>query len=75
MNEKYLKVAVQDFAKTNSNDLTKTYEINNEYYTVTIVKEKRRVINESLIKARSETISALPSGSPCGCCGGSGRSS
>ncbi|EJL6584463.1 hypothetical protein SHB62_002403 [Vibrio cholerae] len=74
MNDKYVKLSVQEFAKNSSPDFKKTYEIDGEYYTISIQKEKRMVINESLIKS-STTISALPSGSPCRSCGGSGISS
>ncbi|WP_421348835.1 hypothetical protein [Aeromonas veronii] len=78
MNDKYIKLAVQEFSKSGSASYEKTFKIKDSkgvFYTVTIVKETPKLITESIgFESRSNTISALPSGSTCGCCNGSGRS-
>lgn len=78
MNENLVKKAVQDFSKDNKPEYKKAFRISgaeDDVYIVTIERKRRIVVTESVsMEARSNTISALPSGTPCGCCGGSGKS-
>ena len=79
MSDESIKKSVLDFSKSNIPQYKKFFKVtdnDNEVFTVTIERRKRSVATESMIfEARSNTISAFPSGSPCGCCSGSGRSS
>ncbi len=79
MNEKAIKQIVIDLAKSGDQKYEKSFLVSgspDEVFTVTVTRRKRVLVTESIsIEARANTISALPSGSPCGCCGGSGRSS
>lgn len=74
-----IKVAVQELAKSNLTEYRKSFQLrgnDEEIFTVTIERKRRRLVTERLaVEARANTISALPGGAPCGCCGGSGRSS
>ncbi|MDD4929504.1 MAG: hypothetical protein PHP85_09535 [Gallionella sp.] len=74
-----IKLAIQELSKTNMPEYKKSFQLrgnDEEIFTVTIERKKRRLVTESMaFEARANTISALPGGSPCGCCQGSGRSS
>ncbi|MEZ8619103.1 hypothetical protein AB6D33_24965 [Vibrio splendidus] len=73
MSEKRLENIVREFEKTGKSSINETVKFNGKVYTIQI--ESRAVkLNESFQINKASTISALPSGSPCGCCGGSGRS-
>lgn len=78
MNENLVKKVVQEFSKDNISQYEKTFSIvgnDTEIFTVRIERKRRILVNESIaLESRFNTISALPSGAPCGCCGGSGRS-
>lgn len=79
MDEKTVIQAVREFSKSGDQRYKKSFFVSGkpeEILTITIERTRRIVGNENLaFEARANTISALPSGSPCGCCGGSGRSS
>jgi hypothetical protein len=79
MKEKAIEQAVLDFYNSEKHHYRKEFSISengDEFITITITRNKLVAANESLsLEARANTISALPSGSSCGCCGGSGRSS
>jgi len=78
MDEKAVKQAVRELDKSGDARYEKSFSIKDkpdEVFTVTIVRKKRAMIAEDIsMEARANTISALPSGPACGCCGGSGRS-
>ena len=77
MNEKTVIQTVREFSKSGDQTFKKSFFVSGnteEIITVTIERTRRVVATESLsFKARANTISALPSGAPCGCCGGSGK--
>lgn len=79
MNEKAIKQIVSDLAKSGEQKYEKSFSVSgkpDEVFTVTVTRKKLTMVTESIsMEARANTISALPSGSPCGCCGGSGKSS
>lgn len=78
MNENLVKKVVQEFARDNRAEYKNIFKISgidNDFFVVTIERQRRSFISESLaLEARNNTISALPSGTPCSCCGGSGKS-
>lgn len=78
MNENLVRKVVVEFSKDNQSEYKKAFKVSgdeNEVYIVTIERKRRSVVTESIsMEARDNTISALPSGAPCGCCGGSGKS-
>jgi len=78
MNEKAVKQAVIELAKSGEQKYEKSFSVSgqsDEIFTVTITRKRRAIVTDSVsMEARANTISALPSGSPCGCCGGSGKS-
>jgi hypothetical protein len=74
MNEEIIKRAIQEFAKSNEQKYEKTFLENGnstEMFTIKLERKNLALANES--EARANTISALPSGSQCYHCGGSGR--
>ena len=77
MNEKTVVQTVREFAKSGDQRFKKSFSVSgnsDEIITVTIERTRRVLATESLLfEARANTISALPSGAPCGCCGGSGK--
>ncbi len=77
MNEKTVIQTVREFSKSGDQRFKKSFSVSgspDEIITVTIERTKRVLAAESLsFEARANTISALPSGAPCGCCGGSGK--
>lgn len=77
MNEKTVIQTVREFSKNGDQRFKKSFFVSgntDEIITVTIERTRRILATESLsFEARANTISALPSGSPCGCCGGSGK--
>ena len=79
MKEASIKQAVADFYKSGETSFKKEFSIvgvNDEIFTVTINRKKLNLRLENFsLEARSNTISAYPSGATCGCCNGSGRSS
>jgi len=79
MKDRLIKEAVAEFAKSNEVKYEKSFFMEGEaddVFTVKIERKRKGLISESAsMEAHSNTISALPSGAPCGCCGGSGKSS
>lgn len=77
MNEKTVVQTVLDFAKSGDQRFKKSFSVSgnaDEIITVTIERTRRVLATASLsLEASTNTISALPSGAPCGCCGGSGK--
>lgn len=77
MNEKTVIQTVREFSKSGDQRFKKSFFVSgnaDEIITVTIERTRRVFATESLsLEARANTISALPSGAPCGCCGGSGK--
>ncbi|WP_132750371.1 hypothetical protein [Simplicispira metamorpha] len=77
MNEKTVVQTVLDFVKSGDQKFKKSFSVSgnaDEIITVTIERTRRVLATESLsFEARANTISALPSGAPCGCCRGSGK--
>ena len=76
MFNKFARHAVQEFIKNDEGpEYSKSFksaDYPNEIFTITISRKKTTPANESL-SLESAFISALPSGSPCECCQGSGR--
>lgn len=79
MKDMLIKEAVAEFAKSNEAKYEKVFSMSGEsgdIFTVKIERKREALISESAsMEARSNMISALPSGAPCGCCNGSGKSS
>ncbi len=79
MNEKSVKQAVLELIKSNEQRYEKSFSLagnSDDIFTVKIERNRSVLVTKSIsMEARANTISALPSGSPCGCCNGSGRSS
>jgi hypothetical protein len=77
MNDRIIKAAAIEFEKSKKLDFKKSYSVSEsptEIITVTFERRKFLIVNESIkFEARANTISALPSGANCTCCGGSGR--
>lgn len=77
MNEKTIAQTVREFVKSGDQRFKKSFSVSgnaDEIITVTIERTRRVLATESLsLAARANTISALPSGAPCDCCGGSGK--
>lgn len=78
MNEKTVIQTVREFSKSGDQRFKKSFLVSgntDEIITVTIERTRRVLVAESLSleEARANTISALPAGAPCGCCGGSGK--
>ena len=77
MNEKTVIQTVREFAKSGDQKFKKSFSVSGsteEIITVAIERTRRVLVTESIsLEARANTISALPSGAPCGCCGGSGK--
>jgi hypothetical protein len=74
MNKDIVRSAVSDFANSGDDEYDETFSKNGELFRVRIERlSARSHSNENLLE-KANTISALPSGSPCACCGGSGRS-
>ena len=78
MNESIVKKLVQEFSKDKQNNYKKAFNIignDEDIYVVTIERQRKDFVAASLsLEARGNTISAGPSGAPCTCCNGSGRS-
>lgn len=78
MNKDVIKAAVAEFIKEGkpADQMSFSYRDNPlEIYTIRFERKSLVVANESMkFEARANTISALPSGSRCNCCNGSGRS-
>ncbi|WP_157808993.1 hypothetical protein [Halomonas sp. 141] len=78
MNDKLIKKVISEFSESADNAYEKSFSIKGvegEVFTIRIERKKDTLINESIsMEALSNSISALPSGAPCDCCGGSGRS-
>lgn len=76
MTNKFARHAVQEFINNGkSPEYSKSFrsaDYPNEIFTITISRKKITPINESL-SLESSFISALPSGSYCEFCQGSGR--
>lgn len=79
MNEEAIKRAIQEFARSNEKKYEKTFIVTGnsiEMFTIKLERKELVYATEShKSEARTNTISALPSGSPCRSCGGSGRAS
>ncbi len=76
MNDNIIKQAVKSFSESKMNDYKKSFKLNGndlDIFTVTITRSKRSLVTESFTLDSVNSISALPSGSPCGCCNGSGK--
>lgn len=77
MKDDAIKKAVTEFSKTRDQAYKKSFSISgnsDEVFTVSITRSRRQLVLDSVsMEARSNTISALPAGSPCGCCNGSGK--
>jgi hypothetical protein len=77
MNDKIIKQIASDLLNEKLNKYERSFFIqdsNAEFIIVTVERKKLTPTNEGFVKAASiDTISAFPSGSPCGSCGGTGR--
>jgi len=76
MDPKALMFIVRKFLKSGEPSATETFFVreSNETVEVTITLSKRILATESAeFRTNINTISALPSGAPCGACGGTGR--
>jgi hypothetical protein len=78
MKDKSVAQAIIDFANSLDTQIEKNFRYSaeqDEIFTVTITRKKRNLLSEhASMEAFANTISALPSGSQCGCCSGTGRS-
>ncbi len=81
MNEQILARLLRDLVNTNTQfpyiKSVRLPQYQNHIFHIRIEAEDVRLLTESqrLQKSiNSSTISSLPSGTPCSCCGGSGRS-
>lgn len=78
MKDKSVSQAIIDFANSRDPEIVKHFKYSaepDEIFTVTITRNKTNLLSKhASMEAFANTISALPSGSQCGCCGGSGRS-
>ncbi|WP_144397574.1 hypothetical protein ABF162_13740 [Vibrio coralliilyticus] len=76
MASKHIENIVREFEKLGETSLSQTLKYKDKVYTVRISK-RDETLSESFSFAtnmhKSNTVSALPSGSPCGCCNGTGR--
>ena len=74
-----MELAAREVAKSKQPSVERTFRVagsDNEFYVVKIERKRTFEISESRhLKSNSTTISAMPPGSTCGCCGGTGRSS
>ena len=73
MTNKNYENIVREFNKTGKSSLDEVFELNGQVYIVKIEK-KSKISTENFILNKAQNISALGSGSPCGCCNGTGRS-
>lgn len=76
MKDSVLKEVAREFAASGQKTVTKRFSIpgENDFITIQFERNSLTVATESMkSEVRANTISALPSGSQCGCCGGSGR--
>lgn len=78
MDKKIIKALLADLEKSGTSSFTQDFKHGDTLYSLRIEKRKRNFSFESYDQTmafnRAESISALPSGNQCGCCGGSGRS-
>ncbi|MBD8625545.1 hypothetical protein IFT64_01190 [Oxalobacteraceae sp. CFBP 8753] len=78
MKKEVIKAAVAEFIKEGKYEDQMSFSFKDkpsEIYTVKFERRSLSISNESMkFEARSNTISALPSGARCDCCNGSGRS-
>ena len=77
MKDSVLKEVAKEFAESGQKTLTKRFAIPGtiDFVTIQLDRKSLTVATEvQKVEVRANTISALPSGSQCGCCGGSGRS-
>lgn len=76
MNESSIKDAVVSFHETGESEFKKTYSVSGEEYTVEIIKVNVEKSSTAAFESLGASpISAMPSGTACGCCSGTGRSS
>lgn len=76
MKDTVLKELAREFAAEGQRTFTKRFAIpgSADYITIQINRTSLALATESeKTEIRGSTISALPSGAQCGCCGGSGR--
>ncbi|MBP6582429.1 MAG: hypothetical protein KA204_03000 [Chromatiaceae bacterium] len=85
MNEKIIARLIKDLIASNELPVHRDSQASNNIrvpgysglFTVTVEYKNIETIRKSIVFSeslnRAQTISALPSGAPCGCCGGSGR--
>lgn len=71
-------MAVREFALSGEHREVASFKLSDqstEIFTVTIERKRLTIATENeKFEARANTISALPSGTRCGCCNGTGRS-
>lgn len=77
MNEKLIEQAVVEFSKENKPTYERVVKLSPKSNVIYRVKIERVVVNAILdgvsLESRADFISALPSGSQCPSCKGSGR--
>lgn len=77
MDEDLVRKIVLSFSQDGSKKYEKTFSVDgigDEVFTLKIERQKEGAITESVsMESRFNMISAMPPGSPCGCCNGSGR--
>ena len=77
MDKKIIQALIADLEKSGHSSFTQDLKHGDTLYSLRIEKRKHSIyesFDQKMVFNRAETISALPSGSQCGCCGGSGRS-
>ncbi len=76
MKDSVLKEVAKEFAESGQRTLTKRFAISGttDFVTIQLDRKSLTVATEAQkTEVRANTVSALPSGAQCGCCGGSGR--
>lgn len=78
MKRKSVAQIVIDLAHSNDLRHQKSFSFSGspeEVFTVTVTRKNKRNVDSVIsLEAYANTISALPAGSSCSCCNGSGRS-
>lgn len=74
MEDKLVKELLVEFSKTNLPKYEKRFQGPNVNEVFVVKIERQKIANENRgFATNASTVSALPSGNPCGYCGGSGK--
>lgn len=77
MNERILARFIKDLVESRTTfpfeHTARLAEYQNQRFRIRVEREFSLPDRRELFEANSSTISSLPSGAPCDCCGGSGK--